>query len=398
MTNSFQRSDNSKDSGHQGPLDGIRVLDLTSVVLGPIATQILADYGADVIKIESPEGDLMRSNGVSKNSGMSSIFLTLNRNKRSIVLDLKCSEDQEALRKLIAEADVLVHNMRADAIGRLGFSYDAVAKIKPDIVYCMASGFGQAGSYRARPAFDDIIQASCGLVALSSSDGRDPEFFPSLLADKTAGLTLANAVLGGLFYKQRHGIGQFIEVPMFETLVAFVMAEHMGGACFVPDIAPPGYSRILHGGRRPMKTSDGWICALPYTGRHWQAFFRVCGLEGVGNNFQVNDREQLNANMRELYKVMAEVLPQRSTKEWLELFESIDVPCAPISALAQVFDNPHLKEVGVIQESDHPTEGTIREIRPTTRFSKTPLTIRSHAPSLGEHTEAVLSQFGILRH
>lgn len=242
-----------------GPLEGIRVLDLTSVVLGPLATQSLADLGADVIKIEGPEGDLMRANGVSRNAGMSSIYLALNRNKRSVVLDLKTPAGAAALRRLIAGADVLIHNMRVAAIERLGFGYGAVAALNPRIVYCVATGFGQDGPHRDKPAFDDIIQAACGLVSLGCVAGGRPEYVPSLIADKTTGMALANAVMAALLHRERHGSGQAVEVPMLETMASFVMAEHLAGLTFEPATGAAGYARLLQGGRRPAQTADGWI-------------------------------------------------------------------------------------------------------------------------------------------
>ncbi|CAN7773784.1 CoA transferase [Cupriavidus necator] len=371
-----------------GPLDGIRVLDLTSVVLGPLATQVLADFGADVIKVEGPEGDLMRANGVSRHPGMSSIYLALNRNKRSIVLDLKTDEGADTLRRLIADADVLVHNMRMAAIERLGFGYEAVARLNPRIVYCVATGFGQDGPDRDKPAFDDIIQAACGLVGMAPSGGP-PAYVPSLLADKTTGLALANAVLAALFHRECHRVGQCVEVPMLETMAAFVMAEHLGGLTFLPQMAPAGYERLLQGGRRPAPTLDGWICALPYTGRHWQAFFRAVGRADLAERYEVGSRAQLNANIRMLYAELADITPTRTTAEWMALLESLDIPATPIYGLDALVDHPHLHAVGLFQDTEHPTEGPLRELRPTARFSATPLSLRRHAPALGEHTAEV---------
>ncbi len=375
-----------------GPLDGVRVLDLTSVVLGPMATQILADFGADVIKIEAPEGDLMRANGVSRHRGMSSIYLALNRNKRSVVIDLKMPEGAEQLRRLIATADVLVHNMRVSAIERLGFGYAAVAAINPRIVYCVATGFGQDGPHRDRPAFDDIIQAGCGLVGLTAALNAQPDYVPSLIADKTTGLALVNAVLAALFHRERHGVGQSVEVPMLETMASFALAEHLGGLTFEPQTEPAGYARLMHGGRRPAPTQDGWICALPYTERHWQAFFRSAGREDLAERFAVTDPTQRNANIRALYAAMAEITPARTSAEWMTVFEELDVPATPIYGIDELPRHPHLRAVGLFQHTQHPTEGALVEIRPTTRFSSTPLSLRRHAPTLGEHTAEVLGE------
>ncbi|RLK31860.1 CaiB/BaiF CoA transferase family protein [Cupriavidus plantarum] len=377
-----------------GPLDGIRVLDLTSVVLGPMATQILGDLGADVIKIEGPEGDLMRSNGVSRHPGLSSIYLALNRNKRSVVLDLKTEAGKAGLRALIADADVLVHNMRVSAIERLGFGYAAAAAINPRLVYCVATGFGQDGPDRDKPAFDDIIQAACGLVGLLTPEGQRPEYVPSLIADKTVGMALANAVLAALLHRERRGEGQQVEVPMLETMASFVMAEHLGGLTFEPPAGGAGYARLLQGGRRPAKTRDGWICALPYTDRHWRAFFESAGRGHVLEQLDISDRAQRNANIRMLYAQMAEITLERTTAEWLALFAELDIPATPILALDDVSRHPHLAAVGLFQETTHPTAGPLREMRPAARFSATPLSLRRHAPTLGEHTDEVLSEAG----
>ena len=378
-----------------GPLEGIRVLDLTSVVLGPLATQSLADLGADVIKIEGPEGDLMRANGVSRNAGMSSIYLALNRNKRSVVLDLKTPAGAAALRRLIAGADVLIHNMRVAAIERLGFGYAAVAALNPRIVYCVATGFGQDGPHRDKPAFDDIIQAACGLVSLGAVAGGRPEYVPSLIADKTTGMALANAVMAALLHRERHGSGQAVEVPMLETMASFVMAEHLAGLTFEPATGAAGYARLLQGGRRPAQTADGWICALPYTDRHWKAFFHAVGRDDLGDKYNIASRAQRNAHIRALYQHLAQITPTRTTKAWMALFETLDIPATPIYAPDELLAHPHLEAVGLFQQTEHPTEGPLREMRPATRFSATPLSLRRHAPTLGEHTDEVLREAGL---
>ncbi len=389
-----QPNEAHRDIPSTGPLAGIRVLDLTSVVLGPVATQVLGDLGADVIKIEGPEGDMMRANGVSQNAGMSSIYLALNRNKRSVVVDLKSVEGVMALKRLIADADVLVHNMRVAAMERLGFGYEAVATLNPRLIYCMATGFGQDGPHKDKPAFDDIIQAGCGLVSLNTNGGDRPDYVPSLIADKTTGLVLANAVLAALLHRERHGEGQCVEVPMLETMTSFVLAEHMGGMTFDRSTVGAGYARLLQGGRRPVQTRDGWICALPYTDRHWKAFFKAIGRDDIGDEYHIANRSQRNANIRKLYQRLAEFMPQRTTAEWMELFEQLDIPATPIYSLDGLPEHPHLKAVGLFQTTQHPTEGQIREMRPPMRFSATPLALWRHAPGLGEHTREVLLEAG----
>jgi len=378
-----------------GPLDGVRVLDLSSVVLGPMGTQVLADMGADVIKVEAPSGDMMRANGTVTHAGMSSIFVAINRNKRSIVLDLKLDEDRSVLRQLIKTADVLVHNMRVPAIERLGFGYQEVTGIQPNIVYCAATGFGQDGPDREKPAFDDIIQAGSGLVGANAVGHPAPDYLPSLIADKTAGLAVANAILGALFYRERHGKGQYVEVPMLETMAAFVLAEHMGGMAFPGSAAPAGYQRLLEGGRKPLRTADGWISMLPYTEKHWDAFFREVGRDDLAERYDIADRIERNRYIKEIYAHLHEIALTRTTAQWMETCERLDIPATPIYTLDELPEHPHLKAVGLFQTSEHPLLGTIRQVRPAARYSLTPLSIRRPAPTLGQDTEAVLRELGM---
>jgi crotonobetainyl-CoA:carnitine CoA-transferase CaiB-like acyl-CoA transferase len=385
----------SEQTTNPGPLAGVRVLDLTAVVLGPLATQILADYGADVIKIEGPEGDLMRGNGISLHPGMSSIFLTINRNKRSVCLDLKTEAGKAALRRLVAGSDVLVHNMRVQAIERLGFGYEAVAAINPGIVYCEATGFGQDGPDRDRPAFDDIIQSACGMVDVVSRGRDTPDYVPSLVADKTTGMALANAVLAGLYHQARTGRGQRIEVPMLETMTAFMLAEHLGGLTFRPEPAKAGYPRLLEGGRKPHRTKDGWVAMLPYTDRQSAAFFEGAGRSDLADWVRSTDRSDKNAYTRQLYAHMREITPLLTSAEWLALCDELDVPATRIYGIDELPAHPHLKATGFFEEAEHPTEGPIRQMRPPTRFSETPATIRVQAPTLGQHTAEVLREAGL---
>lgn len=378
-----------------GPLTGVRVVDLTAVVLGPMCTQVLADLGADVIKVEPPEGDMMRSNGVSKHAGMSSIYLALNRNKRSVVLDLKTGAGHQALEQLIAQADILVHNMRVAAIERLGFGYEAVRALNPRIVYCAATGFGQDGPDRNRPAFDDVIQASCGLVGINSTGRDEPDYTASLIADKTTGLAVANAVLAALVCRERHGIGQYLEVPMLETMTAFMLTEHMGNMTFVEGPQTAGYARLLQGGRRPARTRDGWIAVLPYTARHWRAFFELAGRGALVEQYDIEDRQSRNAHIQAIYAELRKITPTKTTAEWMAICNEADVPCTPIYALDQLPQHPHLRAVGLFEEVEHPSEGRIRQIRPTARFSRTPVRVRRHAPLLGENTAEVLNEAGL---
>ncbi|MCC6917697.1 MAG: CoA transferase [Alphaproteobacteria bacterium] len=377
-----------------GPLAGLRILDLTAVVLGPLATQVLGDYGAEVIKVEGPRGDMMRANGVSLHPGMSSIFLALNRNKRSLCLDLAAEEGKAVLRRLIPACDILVHNMRVEAIERLGFGYEAVKALHPSVVYCAATGFDEDGPDAGKPAFDDIIQAASGLVAVASNGRPAPDYVPTLVADKTTGMALVNAVLAALVHRLRTGEGQYVEVPMLETMAAFVLAEHLGGLSFDPAPQGAGYARLLAGGRKPAPTRDGHIAILPYTAEHWAAFYAAAGREDLTEQLGIHDGEKRNANIRALYATIGEITRTRSTAEWVEICARIDVPATPIYALDDLPEHPQLKAVGLFQPMEHPSEGRLIAVRPPTKFAATPAAIRLPAPWLGQHTAEILREAG----
>lgn len=378
-----------------GPLTGIRVLDLTSVVLGPLATQILGDYGADVIKLEGLEGDLMRANGVSLHPGMSSIFLAINRNKRSVAIDLKSKAASQVVQTLVASVDVVVHNMRVAAIERLGLGYEAVRKINPQVVYCVATGFGQAGPDAGRPAFDDVIQAACGLASLVGHEHGQPDYVPSLIADKTTGMAVVNAVLAALFHRERSGEGQYVEVPMLETMAAFTLAEHLGGLTFPSSSVKAGYARLMAGGRKPAPTKDGHVAMLPYTTEHWTVFFQSVGRHDLAQKYNLSDRHERNARLKELYADMVSVTQEMSTQELLKLCNALDIPATRIYKLDELPSHPQLVAVKLFEESVHPTEGPMLSVRPPTLFARTPASIRLGAPQLGEHTKECLRQAGV---
>ena len=377
-----------------GPLAGITVIDLTAVVLGPLTTQILGDLGADIIKVEPPEGDIMRAGGAARHPGMGSIYLALNRNKRSVALDLKQPEGAAVLRRLIARADVVIHNMRAAAIARLGFDYAAVQAINPKIVYCAAYGFSERGPYRDYPAYDDLIQARAGIAALAEAHAPAPIFAPTLIADKTVGLTAVYAVLAALFHRERSGQGQAIEVPMFETMVAFTLAEHLGGLTFEPPLGSAGYARLLAPDRRPHRTTDGHVAILPYTTRHWRDFFALAGRPELGSDPRIADPATRNRHVGELYALLAELVATKPTGFWLDGCRAADIPAAPVNPLAALPDDPHLAAVGLFAHTEHPSEGAIRELRPPVGFSATPTALRRPAPRLGADTAAVLREHG----
>ena len=377
-----------------GPLAGISVIDLTAVVLGPLTTQILGDLGADVVKVEPPEGDIMRAGGYSRHPGMGSVYLALNRNKRSVALDLKQPDGAAVLRRLIARADVVIHNMRAAAIARLGFDYDAVKAINPRIVYCAAYGFSEHGPYRDYPAYDDLIQARAGIAALSQAHAPAPLFSPTLIADKTVGLTAVYAVLAALFHRERTGEGQAIEVPMFETMVAFTLAEHLGGLTFEPPLGEPGYGRLLAPDRRPHRTTDGHVAILPYTTKHWREFFALAGRPDLADDPRIADPTTRNRHVGELYALLAELVAMQPTRFWLDGCHKADIPAAPVNPLAALPTDPHLEAVGLFAHTEHPSEGAIRELRPPVGFSATPTALRRPAPRLGADTAAVLREHG----
>lgn len=385
----------SSSTAASGPMAGIRILDLTAVVLGPVATQILGDYGADVIKVESPQGDLMRFNGVSRHQGMSSIFLAINRNKRSLAIDLKSPEGVEALLRLAKTVDVIVHNMRVPAIERLGLGYEALRRARPDIVYCVATGYQEGGAFAGKPVFDDIVQAGCGLVDLNLRDGAVPRYMPTLVADKAAGIVVAQAVTAALLHRARTGQGQYVEVPMFETMAAFTLIEHMGGHTFDPPIGETGYARLLNGGRRPISVRDGHVTVLPYSPSHWVALFEQTGHPEMMDKYGTLDRAQINARVRDLYADLSALLADMSCDECMALCERLDIPATRIYKIDELRDHPQLKSVGLFESHEHPSEGPITQVRPPVRFAETPAGIARHAPRLGQHSREVLQEAGL---
>lgn len=374
-----------------GPLQGLRILDLTTVLFGPFGTQTLGDWGAEVIKIEGLGGDPWRNSGQFRNRGMSGQFMAANRNKRSLALDLKHAQGKAVLRRLITTADALVSNIRPAGLGRLGFSYEDCRALNPRLVYAVATGFGQDGPWAARPAFDEIIQAASGFASAMGTDD-EPAFVPSLIGDKLCGMALSGAVTAALLHRERTGQGQLVEVPMLETLAAFNSIEMFGGHAFVPPIGPSGYKRMK--ARRPVRTKDGWLTMLPYSGENWCAFFEAVGRPECIEEFAVRDPVARARNIDLIYDRMREIAPSRTTAEWEELLLAIDVPHTAFAKLTEVQDQPHLKAVGMFPEIDHPTEGRIRQARPPARFSESPAGVRRLAPTLGQHSREVLAEAG----
>jgi len=375
-----------------GPLEGIRVLDLTSVVLGPYATQMLGDMGADVIKIEPPQGDVTRSNGPQRNPNMSGLFLNLNRNKRSVCLDLKSAGGKHALMKLLKGADVFIHNMRAAAVRRLGLDAESVRKANPRLVYCSAYGFSERGPYAGRPAYDDVIQAVSGLAHLQSLAGT-PRFMNTTIADKVVGLYLVGAALAALVRRGRTGRGETIEVPMFECMTSFVLAEHLMAANFEPPMGPAGYGRIM--GRRPYRTSDGSIVVLPYNLAQWQSMFKLVDRASLITDPRFSTETDISANFAELGGILDEAMSVRSTSEWTVLLKENDLPGIHVNSLDEVLMDPHLAEIGFFSFPDHPTEGKLRVPGSPVSFEEAPAGNRLPAPNMGEHTIEVLKEAGM---
>jgi crotonobetainyl-CoA:carnitine CoA-transferase CaiB-like acyl-CoA transferase len=370
------------------PLTGLKVLELSHTVMGPTAGLVLAELGADVVKIEpAPAGDHTRGLG----GFAAGFFAAFNRNKRSLALDLKHPDGKTVLQRLIPTADVLVTNVRPAAMARLGFGYDACAKLNPRLIYAAATGFGQDGPWAARPAFDEIIQAASGLASSIGAE-EEPKFVPSLIGDKICAQAMVGAVSAALFRRERSGKGQMVEVPMLETIAAFNSIEMLGGYAFDPPIGPTGYKRMKE--RRPVQTKDGWLTMLPYSGDNWCAFFEAVGRPELIEELAVKDPVARAHNIDRIYARMSEIGPTRTTAEWETLLLRLDVPHTAFARLSEIGEQPHLKAVGMFAEIDHPTEGRIKQARPPTRFSDDPPNMHRMSPRLGEHSHEVLRELG----
>ena len=379
----------------QGPLHGIRVIDMTAVGMGPWATQLLGDMGADVVKIEPPDGDIVRHVAPQRSAGMGHAFLNLNRNKRSVVLDAKSQRGAEAIRRLAASADVFVTNVRPAATRRLGLDYEALARSNARLVYCACYGYGESGPYAGRPGVDDTIQAACGLAAMQGFGAAAPSFVHSIIVDKILGIQVAHAITLALLARERTGQGQRVDVPMFETMVAFMAPEHLAGLSFDPPLGPAGYSRVLNPYRKPFRTKDGYLAVLPYTDAQWRRFFSITGQPSLADDPRYRTSHARSSRAAELYRYVEECLAGRSTAEWEVALRDADIPFAPVKSMEDLLDDPHLLAVGFWKTVEHPTEGRLRSPDIPVKLSKTPGSIRRHAPGLGEHTEEVLREAGL---
>ncbi len=380
-----------------GPLDRVRVLDLTSVVMGPYATSILAEFGADVVKIEPPGGEVMRKSGPMRHADMGHFYLAINRNKRSVVLDLKREEARQVLLRMAAASDVLVYNIRPQAMERLGLGYERLREVNPRLLYVGAYGFSQKGPYAARPAYDDLIQGMVGIPWLSQQAGSDqPRYAPMVLVDRMVGLQLANAIATGLYHRERSGRGQRIDVPMFEGMLSVVLGEHLAGRQFEPAVGPAGYQRSLARDRRPYRTKDGWLCAMVYNDKQWRTFFDAIGRPEVfANDERFHSQDTRLTHIDHVYGFLADVLTTRTSAEWLRLFERSDIPAARMAGIEDMLADEHVQATGFVREVEHPTEGRLRVTAIPTEWSESVPQHRSHAPLPGENTREVLREFGI---
>ncbi|MDP9912266.1 crotonobetainyl-CoA:carnitine CoA-transferase CaiB-like acyl-CoA transferase [Variovorax boronicumulans] len=369
-------------------LAGIRVLDLTSVIMGPVCTQILADYGAQVVKVEPPEGDVMRHAGAKIAPQMGAMFLHANEGKRSVVLDLKKEGDLVTLQKMLPSFDVLIHNVRPQAMRRLGLDEGSVRALHPSILYVELTGYAQGGPYEQRAAFDDIIQAQVGLADLfARQSGGEPAYVPTLVADRVTGLTAAHATLAALYRRRETGEGETVRISMFETMAALVLGDHLGGASFEPSQGPMGYSRLLTRHRRPYRTLDGHIAVVVYNDKHWRSFFEAIGQSDA---FEADPRFQTAAVRAEnydfIYGRLAEILAMRTTFEWLELLEAADIPCSPVNKVEDLLGDPQLRATGFFDERDVRDGRRVRRIASRFRSPTAQSSRGIPAPVLGQDT------------
>lgn len=385
----------SQPQQKSGPLAGVRVLDLTSVVLGPYATQMLGDLGADIIKVEPPEGDTTRYTGPRVSRDMASLFMGVNRNKRSIVLDLKTAQARDVLLRLVDRADVFVHNIRPQKLEPLGLGCDTLTRRNPRLIYAGIHGWREDGPYRGRPAYDDIIQGLCGVASLMDQLTGEPRYAPTILCDKTSGLVAAQAILAALYSREKTGRGQFIEIPMFETMVSFIMVEHLHGMGFDPPQGEAGYSRVLAPWRRPYRTADGYLCLLAYTDAQWRRFWAEVGKPEMMADLRFVDMAARSRNIDEVYRLAGEQLTSRKTAEWIKTFDRLEIPAGPVKTLNEVIDDPHLREIGFFKRMTHSTEGEMVVPDVPVRFADTPAAIERLPPHLGEHGREILREIGM---
>lgn len=391
---SKEQRQNASSVAPGGPMTGIRVLDLTSVMMGPYCTQAFSDMGAEVIKVEAPEGDSSRTIPPCKNSGNGGIFTSLNRGKRCIVLDLQTPEGRDACIDLARTCDVFIHSMRLPALDRLGLTYARIAEANPSIVFCNLLGFGRNGRYSGLAAYDDAIQAISGLASLQHELIGHAAYIPTVLADKVTGMTAMYAILAALLHKGRSGEGQEIDVPMFETMASFVLVEHLCGAAFDPPVGRPVYPRVMTRSRKPFATRDGELAVLVYNNKQWAAFARIAGREDLVDDPRFKTLPDRSRNLDAWNEAVAEIIATRSTAEWFEVLAEAGVPAMPVNSTEALFSDPHLKDVGFFKTVEHPVDGKLCLPAFPVEFSKTPGGFVASAQDQGADTKDVLREAG----
>ena len=375
------------------PLEGIRVLEIASMIFGPLAGQYLGDMGADVIKLEPPEGDLTRAIGPRRSPRMGAFFLTSNRSKRSIVVDLKRPEGREILQRLVAKTDVLLHSMRTPAANRLGLGYETLVQQNPALVYCHVTGYGDDGPYGGRPAYDDIIQAASGLAMMQKVVGGEPRFIPTIIADKISGVHAAYAIVLALMHRMRTGEGQQVDVAMFETMAAFNMLEHQWGHAFEPPLGPMGYAPVISAARRPYRTLDGYLALLPYSDSHWKRFFELAGAPEIMQDPRFATFAARQKHFREVWDEIERQVARKSNAEWIRLLTPEDIPFSQVNEMEDLPNDPHLKAVNFWSIAEHPTEGSLRIPANPLRMSASPPEVTRLPPTLGQHSAEILREY-----
>ncbi|MEG0922869.1 MAG: CoA transferase [Comamonas sp.] len=376
-----------------GALNGVRVLDLSSVIFGPMASQVLADYGAEVIKIEPPGGDSTRYTGPAMESGMAAMFMGSNRSKKSVMLDLKQPAAQEALHALLQTTDVFMHSMRPQKLAKLGLDPDTLRAQYPRLIYVGLHGFGEDGPYAGLPAYDDVIQGMSGLADLMNRQTGEARYLPTIAADKTCGLVGAHAVLAALFQRERTGTGCFVEVPMYETMVGFNLVEHFYGMHFTPPLSGAGYPRVMAPWRKPYKTLDGHVCMMPYTDMHWRKFFEAVGQSHLATDERFATQAKRTQNIAQLLETMSSYVAQKTTQYWLETCQQLEIPAAPVARMDDLPQDPHLQATGFFAEVQDAVMGTVKFPRSSVRMNGEQAPI-GMPPRLGEHTDALLRGAG----